>query len=150
MVDYQHQIELQRENLESMLSKYTFLQNSVGIILLLMGMLLLSALYVIHVNRAVKRKNRELKRTNLQVNSKKERMLACLAVFIKKVNAALGLGRNQKTDKTTGAKKQKLAPGMIMELDAGDEIQVVNPSGQASNAKDMVQSCFEVFHRHWD
>ena len=27
---------------------------------------------------------------------------------------------------------------MIMELDAGDEIQVVNPSGQASNAKDMV------------
>ena len=51
VVDYQHQIELQRENLESMLSKYTFLQNSVGIILLLMGMLLLSALYVIHVNR---------------------------------------------------------------------------------------------------
>ena len=26
VVDYQHQIELQRENLESMLSKYTFLQ----------------------------------------------------------------------------------------------------------------------------
>ena len=49
VVDYQHQIELQRENLESMLSKYTFLQNSVGIILLLMGMLLLSALYVVHV-----------------------------------------------------------------------------------------------------
>ena len=47
----------------------------------------------------------------------------------------MGLGRNQKTDKATGAKKQKLAPGMIMELDAGDEIQVVNPSGQASNAK---------------
>lgn len=74
----------------------------------------------------------------LNAVSVKERMLACLAVFIKKVNAALGLGRNQKTDKTTGAKKQKLAPGMIMELDAGDEIQVVNPSGQASNAKDMV------------
>ena len=74
----------------------------------------------------------------LNAVSVKERMLACLAVFIKKVNAALGLGRNQKTDKATGAKKQKLAPGMIMELDAGDEIQVVNPSGQASNAKDMV------------
>lgn len=74
VVDYQHQIELQRENLESMLSKYTFLQNSVGIILLLMGMLLLSALYVIHVNRAVKRKNRELKRTNLQVQQQKEEL----------------------------------------------------------------------------
>ena len=48
----------------------------------------------------------------LNAVSVKERMLACLAVFIKKVNAALGLGRNQKTDKTTGAKKQKLAPGM--------------------------------------
>lgn len=74
VVDYQHQIELQRENLESMLSKYTFLQNSVGIILLLMGMLLLSALYVVHVNRAVKRKNRELKRTNLQVQQQKEEL----------------------------------------------------------------------------
>lgn len=50
----------------------------------------------------------------------------------------MGLGRNQKVDKETGAKKRKLSPGMIMELDAGDEIQVVNPSGQASNAKDMV------------
>lgn len=74
----------------------------------------------------------------LNAVSVKERMLACLAVFIKKVNAAMGLGRNQKIDKATGAKKKKLAPGMIMELDAGDEIQVVNPSGQASNAKDMV------------
>lgn len=74
VVDYQHQIELQRENLESMLSKYKFLQNSVGIILLLMGLLLLSAFYVIHVNRTVKRKNRELKRTNLQVQQQKEEL----------------------------------------------------------------------------
>lgn len=74
----------------------------------------------------------------LNAVSVKERMLACLAVFVKKVNAAMGLGRNQKVDKETGAKKRKLSPGMIMELDAGDEIQVVNPSGQASNAKDMV------------
>lgn len=39
-----------------------------------MGMLLLSALYVVHVNRAVKRKNRELKRTNLQVQQQKEEL----------------------------------------------------------------------------
>lgn len=74
MVDYQHQIEQQRKTLDSMLSKYTFLQNSFGIILLLMGLLLLSALYVIHVNRAVRRKNRELKRTNLQVQQQKEEL----------------------------------------------------------------------------
>lgn len=74
VVDYQHQIEQQRDNLEKMLSKYTFLQNSVGIILLLMGLLLLLALYVIHVYRSVRRKNRELKRTNLQVEQQKEEL----------------------------------------------------------------------------
>lgn len=74
VVDYQHQIELQRDTLEQILSRYTFLQSSVGIILLLMGLLLLSALYVIHVNRTVKRKNRELKRTYLQVQQQKEEL----------------------------------------------------------------------------
>lgn len=74
VVDYQHQIEQQRENLESMLSKYKFLQNSVGIILLLMGLLILSGLYVVHVNRTVRRKNRELRHTNLQVEQQKEEL----------------------------------------------------------------------------
>lgn len=74
VVDYQHQIEQQRENLESMLSKYKFLQNSVGIILLLMGLLILSGLYVIHVNRTVHRKNRELRHKNLQVEQQKEEL----------------------------------------------------------------------------
>lgn len=86
VVDYQHQIELQRDTLEKILSRYTFLQNSVGIILLLMGLLLLSALYVIHVNRTVKRKNRELKRTNLQVQQQKEE-LAEINRYIEKSTA---------------------------------------------------------------
>lgn len=68
----------------------------------------------------------------------KERILACYAVFIKKVQSVLP-GRNKNNvDPKTNAQKRTLAPGMIMELDPGDEIQVANPSGQASNAKDMI------------
>lgn len=81
----------------------------------------------------------------LNAVSVKERILACLSVFVKKVNPAGGVWRNQKTDKATGAKRKKLAPGMIMELDAGDEIQVVNPSGQASNTKDMATILLRAF-----
>lgn len=74
VVDYQHQIEQQRANLDHILSKYTFLQNSVGIILLLMGLLVLSIMYVIRIDRAIRRKNRELQRTNLQVEYQKEEL----------------------------------------------------------------------------
>lgn len=74
VMDYQHQIEQQQVMLEKILSKYKFLQNSVGIILLLMGLLLLSALYMIHINRTVRRKNHELKRTNRQMELQKEEL----------------------------------------------------------------------------
>lgn len=74
VVDYQHQIEKQQENLEEMFSEYRFLQNSVAIILLLMGLLLLSALYVVHVNRKISRKNRELRDKNREVEEQKEEL----------------------------------------------------------------------------
>lgn len=74
VVDYQHQIEQQQQNLDKMYSEYHFLQNSVAIILLLMGLLLLSALYVVHVNRKVRRKNRELKEKNRLVEEQKEEL----------------------------------------------------------------------------
>jgi len=74
----------------------------------------------------------------------KERVLACLAVFIKKVlpgNGTPGRG-NQfgNTDKTSGYETKTLAPGMISELQPGDDISTVNPAGQASNAKDFISS----------
>lgn len=74
VADYQHQIEKQQENLDKMFSEYHFLQNSVAIILLLMGLLLLSALYVVHINRKVRRKNKELKAKNRQVEEQKEEL----------------------------------------------------------------------------
>lgn len=84
LADYQEQIEKQRNNLEEMLSEYRFLQNSVGLILLLLGVLGLLALYVIHIFRKVQRKNHELKRTNIQVEQQREE----LAVANRKIEQA--------------------------------------------------------------
>ncbi len=69
--------------------------------------------------------------------SVKERVLACLAVFIKK-NHPGAVGRGMPMDKQTGYRERTLAPGMIQELNTGEDVQVVNPSGQASNAKEFI------------
>lgn len=74
----------------------------------------------------------------------KERVLACLSVFIKKTIPGGGVGRgstptNQK-DASTGYGTKTLAPGMITELQPGDDVASVNPSGQASNAKEFITS----------
>lgn len=67
--------------------------------------------------------------------SVKERIAACLSVFIKKVVPSGGMGRGNKIEiekhKYDG---KRISPGMIRELNAGDEVQVVNPSGQATDA----------------
>lgn len=84
LADYQEQIEKQRNNLEEILSEYRFLQNSVGLILLLLGVVGLLALYVIHIFRKVQRKNYELKRTNIQV----EQQRGELAVANRKIEQA--------------------------------------------------------------
>ncbi len=67
--------------------------------------------------------------------SVKERILACLSVFIKKVTPQ-GLGGSERN--TGGGKHeyegQKLAPGMIKYLNTNEEVDVVNPSGQATDA----------------
>lgn len=84
LADYQEQIEKQRNNLDKMFSEYRFLQNSVGLILLLLGIVILLALYVIHIFRKVQRKNHELKRTNIQVERQREE----LAVANRKIEQA--------------------------------------------------------------
>ncbi len=68
--------------------------------------------------------------------SVKQRIEACLSVFIKKQIPTSGLGRGGAG--ATGPRQtydgKTLAPGMIRELNAGDEVQVVNPQGQAADA----------------
>ena len=72
--------------------------------------------------------------------SVKERILACLSAFIKRALPQSGIGRyggggtgaNAGTDERYQGKT--LTPGMIQYLNPGDEVQVVNPSGQATDA----------------
>lgn len=69
--------------------------------------------------------------------SVKERVAACLSVFIKKQLPPVGVGRGGSSAENSGKHSydgKTLTPGMIKELNAGDEVQVVNPNGQATDA----------------
>lgn len=69
--------------------------------------------------------------------SVKERIAACLSVFIKKSLPPVGIGRTGSNAANAGQHSydgKTLTPGMIKELNAGDEVQVVNPTGQATDA----------------
>lgn len=73
--------------------------------------------------------------------SVKQRIEACLAVFIKKSIPTAGLGRTGVG--ATGPREtydgKMLSPGMIKEMNAGDEVQVVNPQGQATDAASYIK-----------
>ncbi len=76
--------------------------------------------------------------------SVKERIAACLAVFVKKITPAGGgfaRGVNSAVNSHSHEdyEGKKISPGMIKELNAGDEIQVVNPSGQATDASSYIK-----------
>lgn len=71
--------------------------------------------------------------------SVKERITACLSVFIKK-QLPTSTGRvNSAVGNPSDYAGKKLAPGMIQELNAGDEVQVVNPSGTSTDAAQMIK-----------
>jgi len=68
----------------------------------------------------------------------KERVLACMAVFIKK-DSPSGMGRGTSVrGKDISYDGMSLTPGMIGELNPGDEVQTVVPAGQASNSRDFI------------
>lgn len=74
--------------------------------------------------------------------SVKERIAACLSVFIKKTIPTTGIGRGVSAGASgpmASYEGKTIAPGMIKELNAGDEIQVVNPTGQATDAASYVK-----------
>lgn len=68
--------------------------------------------------------------------SVKERIAACLSVFVKKVLPTTGIGRagGGSAEQRNSYEGKTITPGMIKELNAGDEIQVVNPTGQSADA----------------
>lgn len=68
--------------------------------------------------------------------SVKERISACLAVFIKRSLPAAGIGRSSiasVSDKVEYAGKT-LSPGMIKELNPGEEIEVVDPKSASGDS----------------
>ena len=70
----------------------------------------------------------------------KERIAACLSVFIKKELPTGGIGR---TNTVKGNRKYddlELTPGLITDLNAGDDIQVVNPGNSATNGSDFIKT----------
>lgn len=73
--------------------------------------------------------------------SVKQRIEACLSVFIKRTYPQTGIGRGPTADQ--GPRKnydgKMLTPGMIRELNAGDDVVTVNPLGQASDAASFVK-----------
>lgn len=70
--------------------------------------------------------------------SVKERILACLSVFITKQTPNIPTARGM--DKKSGYHVRTISPGMIQELNPGDKVETVNPSGQASNAREFIMS----------
>lgn len=77
--------------------------------------------------------------------SVKERIAACLSVFIKKtipttgIGGGLGRGFASEEGPRMSYEGKTISPGMIKELNAGDEIQVVNPTGQATDAASYIK-----------
>lgn len=68
--------------------------------------------------------------------SVKERIAACLAVFIKKNVPTTGFGRagQASVGPTQSYSGKTITPGMISEMNAGDEIQVVDPKTGSGDA----------------
>lgn len=78
----------------------------------------------------------------MEAVSVKERVIACLSVFIKRIMPpAGGYGRTQggTPEREHSYQGKTLTPGMIKELNAGDEIQVVNPTGQGTDAASYIK-----------
>lgn len=74
--------------------------------------------------------------------SVKQRIEACLAVFIKKANPDAGAIGRQGTTKAANKHSydgKMLTPGMISEMGPGDEVQVVNPTGQSADATNFTK-----------
>ena len=67
----------------------------------------------------------------------KQRLLACIALFIKRVNPA-NWGR-QSPGSGKNYDRRMFTPGMVSELNAGDDVDMINPQGQATDAAQYVK-----------
>lgn len=70
--------------------------------------------------------------------SVKERILSCLSVFIKRVLPG-GVGRNGQQVQKYDYNGKTLTPGMIKNLNPGDDVIAINPSGQSGDATTFIK-----------
>lgn len=77
----------------------------------------------------------------MEAVSVKERVASLLAVMIKKAMGGNGLGRagGSNAGKNVEYEGKQLTPGMILELNPGDEVQVVQPPGQGASAAEFIR-----------
>lgn len=77
----------------------------------------------------------------MEAVSVKERVAACLSVFIKRQNPSPGgIGRQVNTStRSVQYEGKTLSPGMIMELNPGDDVSVVQPPSQGAGAAEFVR-----------
>lgn len=76
----------------------------------------------------------------IEAVSVKERVAALLAVMIKRLLPDGGFGGRSAGTKRFEYEGKRLSPGMIMELNPGDEVQVVTPPNQATNATEFLRT----------
>ena len=70
----------------------------------------------------------------------KEKIAACLAAFIKRLNPANGsFGSRNRVSGEINYEGRKIIPGMIMELNPGDDVTMINPSGQGTDAAAFIK-----------
>ena len=71
----------------------------------------------------------------------KEKIAACLAVFIKRINPGGGTpGKIRSGAPAVNYEGKRIVPGMIMEMNAGDEAQMLNPSSQGTDATAFIKT----------
>lgn len=78
----------------------------------------------------------------MEAVSVKERVAALLAVLIKRLipNGNTNVGRSSgATERRSGYAGKMLSPGMIMELNPGDDVHVVQPPAQAANSAEFIR-----------
>lgn len=75
----------------------------------------------------------------MEAVSVKERVAACLSAFIRRATPSGTFGRSNVATKANSYAGKTLSPGMIMELDPGDDVSVVTPPGQGASAADFTR-----------
>lgn len=87
MSNYQQRIETQRNRMLELLNRFYFLQDSLGIIMLLMIGLVSLSVYVFFINRKVRIKNHELHEINKKEEEQRRKLIS-LNAEIEKVTAS--------------------------------------------------------------